>query len=190
MARRTLSSEERRLWGRVARTLSRARAAAEPAPPPEPAPAARTPPKFVKPARPAPPPAPVPAAPVARPHPHAAPQALEPRRHRRLARERDPIDARIDLHGLGRFQAQDALTAFLLAAHARGHRAVLVVTGKGSRGGGSGVIRASAGEWVSQPPLRAIVAGVSPAHRRHGGDGALYVTLRQKEKGPPERPFP
>ena len=72
------------------------------------------------------------------------------------------------------------LTAFLLEAHARGHRAVLVVTGKGSRGAGSGVIRASAGEWVSQPPLRAIVSGVSPAHRRHGGDGALYITLRTR----------
>ena len=112
--------------------------------------------------------------------PSAAPHELEPRRHRRLARERDPIDARIDLHGLGRFQAQDVLTAFLLEAHARGHRAVLVVTGKGSRGAGSGVIRASAGEWVSQPPLRAIVSGVSPAHRRHGGDGALYITLRTR----------
>ena len=41
-------------------------------------------------------------------------------------------------------------------------------------------IRASAGEWVSQPPLRAIVSGVSPAHRRHGGDGALYITLRTR----------
>ncbi len=181
MVRRTLTPDERRLWSRVARTLNRtnpaaARAAAEPEPA---APPAKTPPKFVKPARPAPqPPAPPTSSP--RPHPSAAPHELEPRRHRRLARERDPIDARIDLHGLGRFQAQDVLTAFLLEAHARGHRAVLVVTGKGSRGAGSGVIRASAGEWVSQPPLRAIVSGVSPAHRRHGGDGALYITLRTR----------
>ena len=76
------------------------------------------------------------------------------------------------------FQAQDALTSFLLGAHARGYRAVLVVTGKGSRGG-TGIIRASVAEWVAQPPLRAIVAGVSPAHRRHGGEGAVYVTLRR-----------
>ena len=55
---------------------------------------------------------------------------------------------------------------------------MLVVTGKGSRGG-TGIIRASVAEWVAQPPLRAIVAGVSPAHRRHGGEGAVYVTLRR-----------
>ncbi len=182
MARRTLTADERRLWNRVARTLNRANpaavaAAAEPvtAIPPKAPP--KAPPKFVKPPRPAPV-QPTPVAPQPRPQPSAAPHELEPRRLRRLARERDPIDARIDLHGLGRFQAQDVLTAFLLQAHARGQRAVLVVTGKGSRGAGSGVIRASAGDWVSQPPLRAIVAGVSPAHRRHGGDGALYVTLK------------
>ncbi|MEG0819522.1 MAG: DNA mismatch repair protein MutS, partial [Brevundimonas sp.] len=33
------------------------------------------------------------------------PEELEPRRQRRLSRERDPIEARIDLHGFGRFEA-------------------------------------------------------------------------------------
>lgn len=177
MARRTLTRDDRRLWSRVERTLDKVRLkpVAEPEPEAPTAPEPKAPPKFVKPVK--PPPSPAPVAPP-RSVPHAAPHELEPRRHRRLARERDPIDARIDLHGHGRFQAQDALTSFLLGAYARGHRAVLVVTGKGSRGG-TGIIRASVAEWVAQPPLRAIVAGVSPAHRRHGGEGAVYVTLRR-----------
>ena len=179
MARRTLTRDEKRLWGRVERTLDKVRARAN-APEPDAAPPAtelKSPPKFVKSTKPAPAPAPHAVTPP-RPAAHAAPHELEPRRHRRLARERDPIDARIDLHGHGRFQAQDALTHFLLGAHARGYRAVLVVTGKGSRGG-TGIIRASVAEWVALPPLRAIVSGVSPAHRRHGGEGAVYVTLRR-----------
>jgi DNA-nicking Smr family endonuclease len=176
MARRTLTRDDRRLWSRVERMLDKVTAkAAAPEPEAPAAPEQKSPPKFIKPVKAPPPPAPVE---KPRPVPHAAPHELEPRRHRRLARERDPIDARIDLHGHGRFQAQDALTSFLLGAHARGHRAVLVVTGKGSRGG-TGIIRASVTEWVAQPPLRAIVAGVSPAHRRHGGEGAVYVTLRR-----------
>lgn len=179
MARRTLTRDDRRLWSRVERTLDKVKkAAATPEPEGPIAPEPRAPPKFIRPVKPAPA-ASQPAA-TPRPVPHAAPHELEPRRHRRLARERDPIDARIDLHGHGRFQAQDALTSFLLGAHARGHRAVLVVTGKGSRGG-TGIIRASVAEWVAQPPLRAIVAGVSPAHRRHGGEGAVYVTLRKRD---------
>lgn len=177
MSRRTLTREDRRLWGRVERTLDKTRVRpAEPEPPTDPEPG--SPPRFVRPARsqaqPAPPPA-VPARLVA----HAAPHDLEPRRHRRLARERDPIEARIDLHGHGRFQAQDALTAFLINAHARGYRSVLVVTGKGARSGGAGVIRSSVMDWIAQPPLRAIVAGIASAHRRHGGEGAFYVTLRR-----------
>ncbi|HRH21171.1 MAG TPA: Smr/MutS family protein [Brevundimonas sp.] len=177
MSRRALTREDRRLWGRVERTLDKTRARpAEPEPPTDPEP--RTPPRFVRPARPPAQPAPPPTAP-ARPAAHAAPHDLEPRRHRRLARERDPIEARIDLHGHGRFQAQDALTAFLMNAHASGYRSVLVVTGKGARSGGVGVIRSSVMDWVAQPPLRAIVAGIASAHRRHGGEGAFYVTLRR-----------
>jgi len=180
MSRRPLTGEDRRLWDKVGRSLDKPRT--QPAEPDAaddaPAPATRTPPRFIKPPKPL---AAAAATPGPAPQPttaHAAPQALEPRQQRRLARERDPIDARIDLHGLSRFQAQDALTAFLVTAQARGFRAVLVVTGKGSRGT-PGVIRASLADWIAHPPLRAVVAGVAGAHRRHGGEGAIYVTLRR-----------
>ncbi|MGI4818295.1 MAG: Smr/MutS family protein [Janthinobacterium lividum] len=110
--------------------------------------------------------------------PRSAPEELEPRRQRRLSRERDPIEARIDLHGFGRFEAEDQLRAFLMGSQARGLRSVLVITGQGRRGGG--VIRASLVEWLSSPHLRHIVSGFANAHRRHGGDGAFYVTIRQR----------
>lgn len=66
----------------------------------------------------------------------SAPEDLEPRRKHRLSRERDPIEARIDLHGFGRFEAEDQLQAFLTSCQARGMRAVLVITGQGRLGGG------------------------------------------------------
>lgn len=120
--------------------------------------------------------APVPA--VKRPADKPPPEELEPRRKRRLTRERDPIEARIDLHGFSRFEAEDQLRAFLMSCQARGMRAVLVITGQGRRGGG--VIRASIQEWLASPYLRLIVSGYSVAHQKHGGDGAFYVTLRQR----------
>lgn len=110
--------------------------------------------------------------------PRPAPEELEPRRQRRLSRERDPIEGRIDLHGFSRFEAEDQLRAYLMACQARGMRSVLVITGQGRRGGG--VIRASLVEWLSSPHLRHVVSGFASAHRRHGGDGAFYVTLRQR----------
>jgi len=117
-----------------------------------------------------------PASKPAAPRPRPAPEELEPRRQRRLSRERDPIEARIDLHGFGRFQAEDQLRGFLIGCQMRGLRSVLVITGQGRRGGG--VIRASVHEWLTGPHLRGVVSGFAPAHRRHGGEGALYVTLK------------
>lgn len=118
-----------------------------------------------------------PARPAAAPAPRSAPEELEPRRQRRLSRERDPIEASIDLHGFGRFEAEDQLRIFLMQSQARGLRAVLVVTGQGRRGGG--VIRASIHEWLQGHTLRGVVSGFAMAHRRHGGDGAIYVTLKR-----------
>ena len=180
MSRRDdLSPEDRRIWARVAGSVTPSKpkkaprialGAVDPEPPP--APPAKGPVK----ARGAPLPYSPPASSPARAR--GLPEELEPRRQRRLSRERDPIEARIDLHGYGRFQAQDALTAFLMGAQARGYRSVLVITGQGRRGG-SGVIRASVHEWLQGPALRGVVSGFAAAARHHGGDGALYVTIRR-----------
>ena len=180
MSRRDdLSPEDRRIWARVAGSVTPAKpgkaarvtpgaAVADPPAAPHP----KDPAKI----RGVPPPyTPILSGPVRARGPA---EALEPRRQRRLSRERDPIEAKIDLHGHGRFQAQDALTAFLMGAQARGYRSVLVITGQGRRGG-TGVIRASVHEWLQSPALRGVVSGFAPAARHHGGDGALYVTIRR-----------
>lgn len=109
--------------------------------------------------------------------PKVAPQPLEPNRARRVVRERDPIGSRIDLHGLTLDRAKPALENFIFGAVERGDRVVLVITGKGTMG--EGMIRRLTPEWLSAPPLRALVAGMQPADRRHGGDGAMYVALKR-----------
>ena len=185
MARRPppdLSAEDRRLWARVSGSVTPARVRkalriAMEAPTAVEVKATRLIMPRPNPGPPKSNPGSVAVAP--RPTPaHGAPEALEPRRQRRLSRERDPIEATIDLHGFGRFEAEDQLRAFLLSAQARGLRAVLVVTGQGRRGGG--VIRASIQEWLQSHALRGVVSGFPTAHRRHGGDGAFYVTLRRR----------
>lgn len=105
-------------------------------------------------------------------------QGIEPNRKRKIAREHTPLDARLDLHGLDQDRARPVLEAFLRRAWEDGHRAALVVTGKGKLG--VGVLKARTPEWLAGPALRDIVAGVSPADKRHGGDGALYVALKRR----------
>jgi len=178
---RKLTPEDRDIWDKVARTVSPARprkaervavtAASVQS-------ALKAPPNFVKPPSLIPPPPP-PSRQGSGRTAQGAPDALEPRRHRRIARERDPIEATLDLHGFGRFEAQDQVTAFLTSCQSRGLRAVLLITGQGRRGGG--VIRASIHEWLQGPGLRGVVSGFAAAHRRHGGDGAIYVTLKRRD---------
>jgi DNA-nicking Smr family endonuclease len=108
------------------------------------------------------------------------PDPIEPGRKRRIVRGRDALEARIDLHFMTHDRARAALESFLLRAHADGVREVLVITGKGTLG--EGILRRQTPEWLAVPPLRAIVAGVSKADRRHGGEGALYVALKAKAR--------
>jgi DNA-nicking Smr family endonuclease len=106
----------------------------------------------------------------------------------RVARGRDAIDARIDLHGMTQQLAHRNLSGWLAAAHRRGHRLVLVVTGKGNPRNDEnapwmmsshGVLKLMVPRWLNEPELAALIANISPAHARHGGDGALYVYLRK-----------
>jgi DNA-nicking Smr family endonuclease len=113
----------------------------------------------------------------------SAPPPLAPlgrRLTRRVARGKEAIDARLDLHGLTQPQAHSALLHFLRSAHARDARLVLVITGKGLRGGGErGVLRRHVPLWLGLPEFRSLVVGFEDAHITHGGEGALYVRLRR-----------
>ena len=106
-------------------------------------------------------------------------EAIEPGRRRRLHRDRDAHGDCLDLHGLTQDQARAALTGFVLRAWSERQRHVLVITGKGALG--DGVLRRRVPEWLAEPPLRKVVAGLSEAHRRHGGEGALHVALKRVE---------
>jgi DNA-nicking Smr family endonuclease len=133
---------------------------------------------------------PPPTKPVGRyPHPVAARPALPTRGrevpadidanlHRRLARGREHLAARIDLHNMTQDAARAALAGFIRRSVDDGWRAVLVITGKGVSG--DGVLRRRVPDWLAEAPNRDHVAGVSEAHRRHGGEGALYVALKRK----------
>jgi len=178
--RRGLSQDERVLWSTVTRSIAPLRDGArepdietEPALAEKPRPAARK-------SR----PSAAPAKPAASPPPQLAPQ-LAPigrRMRQRVARGKEAIDARLDLHGLTQAQAHAALLRFLRQASARGARLVLVITGKGMRGEGAGergVLKRQVPQWLALPEFRSLVIGFEDAGVRHGGEGALYVRLRR-----------
>jgi DNA-nicking Smr family endonuclease len=171
--KRPLRPDEARLWSLVAATVHPLPGRMRPEAPPVAAPTDAIPaPKAAG--------APPPAQKTKKPVEPTGPYAIEPRRRYRLARERDPIAARIDLHGMNQDIARVSLERFLNRAWEDGYRAVLVITGKGVQG--DGVLRRRVPEWLAARELSPIVAGVSEAHRRHGGEGALYVALKRRPR--------
>jgi DNA-nicking Smr family endonuclease len=118
------------------------------------------------------------------------PSGIDGGRARDLSKGNLEPQARIDLHGMTEIVAHRALATFLRGAQARGLRLILIVTGKGARqpedrfemgGGRRGVLKEMTPRWLREPELARFIADIRSAHRRHGGDGALYVYLRKQE---------
>lgn len=135
----------------------------------------------------------------AKPTPAPAPAKLktppladfDQRAARRIRSGRIEIEARLDLHGFRQNEAHDALRSFLLSAHARGLRWVLVITGKGGlmrqereqshwHEAERGVLKRNVPRWLAEPELRAVVVSYTSAALSHGGEGALYIQLRAR----------
>ena len=178
--RRVLTQDERVLWTIVTKSIAPLRAGTLDRPDDDSA--AEAPKPAAKPARPArratksaaaavpPPKQPPPLTPLGR------------RMKRSVARGKEAIDGRLDLHGLTQSEAHSALLHFLRNAIARDARLVLVITGKG-RGGEPGVLRRQVPQWLGLPEFRAFVVGFEDAHIAHGGAGALYVRIRRTKSG-------
>jgi DNA-nicking Smr family endonuclease len=190
-ARRQMTPDEAELWRQLTHSLDKVKTkprvtphteiAVQPAPAIEPAARVRgasSSPRIPAPAAlPPPPQTPLPA-------------EFDRRTLRQVGAGKMSIDARLDLHGLHQDTAHARLRAFLVNSQAKGHRMVLVITGKGAgrpaegpQAPPRGVLRRSVPLWLEEPELRAIVLSYAAAGVRHGGDGALYIRLRKARAG-------
>lgn len=205
MPRRRLTDDERELWQRVARSARRLKPGTDPVlpdtrPGPVPDPQAPLPdiPAIPKAAR------VLPVAPVPRRVATAIrldlaesvgerlarePVRMDRNLHRTMSRGKLEPEARIDLHGMTVAEAHAALNGFMMSAHARGLRLVLVITGKGRKPSPdhlapmparAGILKHEVPHWLRLPPLNALVLELREAHRSHGGTGAYYVYLRKR----------
>jgi DNA-nicking Smr family endonuclease len=123
-------------------------------------------------------------------HADRPPPQMDKRLKQRFQRGELPIEARIDLHGLTLANAERALSRLIRDCIAQQKRCLLVITGKGSSGGGEpglhqgrGVLRAWLPDYLKRGPWRDEVLGVTPARPEMGGSGAFYVLLRRQREG-------
>lgn len=128
-------------------------------------------------------------------HPRAAPGGPPPPRgedgldshwDRKLKGGTLAPDFTLDLHGHTLDSAYTRLEDGLFQAKAMGARVVLLIAGKSrpvdaaDRGTRRGAIRAKILDWLAAGPHGQDVAAIRKAHRRHGGEGALYLVLKRR----------
>jgi len=192
---RRLSRQEALLWEQITRTVQPLASRPERAPLAPSAIAPAGPPGILRQrplvqqpaARPAP-------APMVRPDKGLPPHLSE--RHgldaawdKKLARAALEPDFTLDLHGHSLDAAHTRLDQGLTQALARGARVMLVIAGRprpvaaADRAQARGVIRAKLFDWLSLSPHAPRIAAIRPAHRRHGGGGAVYLVLRRSRPG-------
>lgn len=92
------------------------------------------------------------------------------------------LQGEVDLHGLRREEAREALAGFIRDAHRRGWRCVRVVHGKGlGSPGKTPVLKSKVQSWLIQK--NEVLAFVQ-ARGDEGGAGALVVLLKPGTAGP------
>jgi DNA-nicking Smr family endonuclease len=105
---------------------------------------------------------------------------------RRLRRGQFAVAAEIDLHGLGRHAAHEALREFINEATDRGLGCVRVIHGKGRGSGPRGpVLKHVVNHWLQRMDDVVAFASARPVD---GGTGAVYVLLaagRSRRPGDP-----
>ncbi len=104
-------------------------------------------------------------------------QPLSNNRLRQVKRGVVSVDYQLDLHGLTREEALQALPRFLMSARQKGQKAALIITGKGNHSAEEPVLNQAVAAWLSDAG-RDLVVEYAPAPREMGGGGAFVVFLR------------
>lgn len=85
--------------------------------------------------------------------------------------------ATLDLHGMGKLDAYEAVREFIADAYSAGARHVAIITGKGRTS--DGILRTNLPHWLNEPHLRRHIGAIVQASRDKGGSGVFHVLLKR-----------
>lgn len=107
-------------------------------------------------------------------------EGLDRRILRSLRRGDYAIEAHVDLHGLTKEPAKDAVESFLAESRRRGQRCVLIVHGRGLNSKDQiPVLKIALKGWLERGRIARNILAFSTARPHDGGAGAVYVLLRR-----------
>ena len=99
---------------------------------------------------------------------------------------------KLDLHGYSLDESNEKVKKFIIASFNYGYKKLLIVTGKGSRSKSYdnpyiseklSVLRYSVPEFINNNEnLNSKIISISEADLKDGGDGAIYIFLKNNKK--------
>ena len=105
---------------------------------------------------------------------------LDNKTTRKLNSNKLLIDAIIDLHGKTEVQALEIIKNFIKNSYSNSHKNIIIITGKGTNSRGK--LKLSTPLWLKSEELSKFVVGFETMPNNKGGDGALFVKLKDKNK--------
>ena len=90
------------------------------------------------------------------------------------------FDAIIDLHGKTEVQAYEIIKNFIKDCYFNNFKSIMIVTGKGSNS--KGKLKLKTPLWLKSEDLSKYVVGFETMPHNKGGEGALFVQLKNKNK--------
>ncbi len=90
------------------------------------------------------------------------------------------FDAIIDLHGKTEVQAYESIKNFIKDCYSNSSKSIMIVTGKGPNS--KGKLKLKTPLWLKSEELSKYVVGFETMPRNKGGEGALFVQLKNKDK--------
>ena len=90
------------------------------------------------------------------------------------------LDAIIDLHGKTEVQAYGLIKNFIKDCYFNNFKSIMIVTGKGLNS--KGKLKLKTPLWLKSEVLSKYVVGFETMPHNKGGEGALFVQLKNKNK--------
>ena len=99
---------------------------------------------------------------------------------RQLKNKNFIFDAVIDLHEKSEIQAFELIRNFIINSYLNNHKNVIIVTGKGTNN--KGKLKLKTPVWLKGKELSKFIVGFENMPFNKGGEGALFVKLKNKNK--------
>ena len=106
--------------------------------------------------------------------------ALDPKTKKSINSKKLVIDAIVDLHGKTEVQAYEVIKNFIKNSFLKEHRNIIIITGKGINS--QGKLKLKTPLWLRNEELSKFIVGYETMPNNKGGDGALFVKLKNKNK--------